>query len=505
MTAINKQVEALERQLHASSDGEGEIVAVENFLSSLSKHSLPSLVGYFGSHFDDLLLKLKQLTIQSKPPGQQARIENPQAWLTLAWGLIDSRLPQIGLELLSAIYEFQLEQQYQMRRRIYKGISLQNLGWAYLLLGQKKPARRYTELALIEEVIASMDVDEGQQIRVVTASLAYRTLEQYFREPPAVLDALVQAARSYLVTQSPSRYLHPEDCYVAYLRAVSSGRIKPSTGFGERSYSFNYSYFSSLLELLDRSVASNKSVIADIACYLFSNIDGLEICSYPISGTKFDIILRNNASYPALKMLGTFIAVDWQSWDTLLKETLLLNIAQKLLSNNLRTCILFSREGYPEELHPQPQTIKRTLLELHTKKQVNILVIDYHNLVCIERGQTTLESVLKIKYELLRFGEQEYEKQLETPSLTAPTIKINKTSNRPKLVIKNKPTAIEHKPAAPLKIPEVVLNPCTVCRNLTSLKCQKCNKPYCNLHLQMPSQLCSICIGEQEDIELSLE
>src|SRR6185369_140615 len=125
---IAERLEYTHRRLLAAQNGEQEVAIFGEFFKYLSSdEAFPEVVRYFTTRLDDLILKLRQLTAQIKPPGQFARLENPQAWSALAWTLIECKLPQLGRDLFQSMYEFQLSQQAELRRRFYKGVSLQNL------------------------------------------------------------------------------------------------------------------------------------------------------------------------------------------------------------------------------------------------------------------------------------------------------------------------------------------------------------------------------------------
>lgn len=531
--SISEKVEYFQQKLYASPDHQQEVAAAIEFLKLINGYPLSEVVRYFTTRIDDLVLKLKQVTIQSKPPGQQARIENPQVWTTVAWGLIEHKLPQIGREMFSCMYEFQLSQQLEMRRRFYKGVSLQNLAWSSFLLGERKLAHRSARLALIEEVINTLEMEEGQQLRIVCANPAYQMLQQSFRESSITLDTLLRFARSYVKTH-PDRSLFPEDCHTAYIRAVSTGQVCPAIGEGEHMRWFNYHYFSTLMDLAGRSTSAEASdaALADIACYLFSNVEGLEICdNYPMTGEGFCMMLRNTGREAPLKDFGEFVAVDWRHWNKHLKSSELLELAAKLKLNGLRTVIVFARDGYPEHSNSDPQQIKRTLSQIQSREGVKILVISHHNLICIERRQTHTLSLLRMKNEALCFGEIAYktETPIEIPAVSSKnTLQIHRqpeqkgrviekprpaisvttpppelsTPKPPRLVIKNLPEGQRTSNAS--RPHEVVLRPCTVCQNPTSLMCLKCGRPHCNVHLQMSMQQCASC-NNPPDIDLKLE
>lgn len=528
--SISEKVEYFQHKLYASPNHQQEIVAAVEFLKLISGYPLSEIVRYFTTRLDDLVLKLKQVTIQSKPPGQQARIENPQVWTTVAWGLIERKLPQIGREMFSRMYEFQLSQQIEMRRRFYKGVSLQNLAWASLLLGERAIAQRSAQLALIEEVISTLEMEEGQQLRVVSANPAYQMLQQSFSESAITLDTLLRFARGY-VRARPDRCLFPEDCHTAYIRAVSTGQVRPAIGEGERMRWFNYHYFSTLMDLASRSTSPEAAdaALADIACYLFSNVDGLEVCdNYPITGEGFGMMLRNTGQDAPLKEFGEFVAVDWKHWNRHLKSSELLELASRLKLNGLRTAVVFARDGYPEHSNSDPQQVKRTLSQIQSREGIKILIISHHNLISIERCQTNTLSLLRMKNEALRFGEIVYktETPIETPAVSPQDGLRHKQQLRikveePKALSVTTPPPEPHAPKVPRLViktpsgqrqpkpsrsPEVVLRPCTACQNPTSLMCLKCGRPYCNIHLQMPVQQCASCNKPpSEDLDLKLE
>src|SRR5205809_7328981 len=100
---IAERLEYTHRKLLASQNGEQEVAIFGEFFKYLNNdEAFPEVVRYFTTRLDDVILKLRQVTAQIKPPGQFARIENPQAWSALAWALIGCKLPQIGRELFAS-------------------------------------------------------------------------------------------------------------------------------------------------------------------------------------------------------------------------------------------------------------------------------------------------------------------------------------------------------------------------------------------------------------------
>src|SRR5947207_2114230 len=256
--SISERLEQFYRKLFAASSGDQEIAIFLELAKQLSStDSFPEVVRYFTTRLDEVITKMEQLTMQVKPPGQFARLENPQAWAALAWAIVERKLPHIGRDLFNAMYEFQLARQAEHRRRLYKGVSLQNLGWVDYLIGEHTSSRRAVQLALVEEILNTLDMDESAQLRIVSANPSYQMLHQTFKIPTAELDTFIHFSREY-ARMHPERSAYPEGCYISYLRAKTVGRTHLAIDKMASVSNFNHAYFTSLLNMIGSSVTSGN-------------------------------------------------------------------------------------------------------------------------------------------------------------------------------------------------------------------------------------------------------
>jgi hypothetical protein len=564
---IAERLEYTHRRLLGSNNGEQEVAIFGEFLDHLSKNeSFPEIVRYFTTRLDEVVLKLRQLTTQIKPPGQFARLENPQLWSSLAWALVDSRLPQVSRDLFASMYEFQLAQQAELRRRFYKGVSLQNLGWTSYLLGEQVTARRAVLLALVEEIINTLDMDESTQLRVVSANPSYLMLRQTFKIPSAELEDFVRFSRNYARTH-PGRCAYPEDCFVGYLRSIATRRSQSSIDQISRVSHFNHAYFTTLLDMVGHSVTNDVSeaLLADLACYLFATVDNFQLCEqdYALPANGFNLIVRNSImDDPVIAELGDYFAVEWRYWVRGLGATGMLAIAGKLRLAGIQTAILFTRDGDPGSVTSVPSRMVMTAQQIYQQDKLRIIIITQTDLVDIERKVTNLPALLKLKSEAMRFNRVQVNISTQLPpalgdvqsasaqagpiipapapapivvatppplipppQMATPYNQVNESQKPPRLVIRNtkspksfdnqpqikiknitessnrpaeKPPSHNYKAVVVKQIETPILNPCTNCRNQTSLVCKKCSRSFCNVHLNMSEMRCESCMKAPE-------
>ncbi|MEW6730559.1 MAG: hypothetical protein AB1489_04400 [Acidobacteriota bacterium] len=427
---IAEKLDQAYRRLLAATDSEQELTLTAEFISQFDRGEIfAEMVRYFTTRLEDVILKLRQLTLQNKPPGQLARLENPQVWGTFAWALSERRLPQIGHDLFMAMYEFQLGQQAEQRRRLYKGISLLNLAWMNYLLGKQDVARKGARLALVEEVINTLDMDDVRQLRIVSANPAYLMLQQTFKLPTPELDTFIRFSRNY-ARMHPERCAFPEDCYLSYLRATAIGPRQRAIDEKSRVSQFNQAYFTNLLDMVGRAATGSAAepLVTDLICYLFTTVDDFYLCehdhSLPADG--FDLIVRNCAlDDPALMELGAYLAAEWRNWTYPLSISDILATAGKLRLTGLRTAILFTRDSEPDAHSSAVDQFpwKATVQRLYQQERLIIIIITQKDLIEIERRHIDLPTLIKLRAEALRFSRRYYiEKSFPTETHITPEL-----------------------------------------------------------------------------------
>ncbi|KAF0249525.1 MAG: prolamin [bacterium] len=413
---IAEKLDYTHRRLLSTVDNEQEMAVWNEFLVPLGRgETFPEMVRYFTTRLEDVIAKLRQITAQNKPPGYLARLEIPQLWNTLAWTLIERKLPQIGRDLLVAMYEFQLLQQGDMRRRFYKGFSLQNLGWANYLLGDEASARKVVRLALLEEVFNTLEMDVNNQLRIVASNPAYLMLRQSLKASTIELNNFISFAREY-ARRSPERCFYPEDCYTNYLRSMKTGTSIHSPSESTYINNFNYTYFYALMDMFRRvnTMETLDPCLADIASYLFNSVADFLICDETVPHNKFNLIVRNSlGSEPLIMSLGNYLAVEWRYWLKEVHTEDLIILASKAQLIGINTLILFIRDTETSTNLFDPIRLKGVMQRFYQQEKINFILIKQNDLLEIERKNTNLLALIKLRLEGLKFGHLE---ELDKPS-----------------------------------------------------------------------------------------
>lgn len=423
---IPEKLDYTHRRLLSAVDSEQETTIWNEFLVPLGRgETFPEMVKYFTTRLEDVVVKLRQITVQNKPPGYLPRLETPHLWNSLAWTLIERKIPQVGHSLLAAMYEFQLLQQNEMRRRLYKGFSLQNLGWANYLLGNEAAARKVVRLALLEEVFNTLEMDANNQLRIVASNPAYLMLYQTLNCSQIELSNFISFARDY-ARHHPDKCFYPEDCYIHYLRSIKAGVALHAVDEAKHISSFNYSYYSMLLDTLRRvsTMDGLDPCLADIASYLCNSVNDFTICDEAIPASTFGLIIRNGlAADSTIASLGNYLAVEWRYWMRELRPEELLALAGRLKLIGLNTLVLFVRDS---ETSPNLFDIRlKTIIQrLYYQENINILIIKQIDLLDIERKNTNLLALIKLRLDALKFANLEesdkktnFEAKTDTPIL----------------------------------------------------------------------------------------
>ncbi|MFY9222783.1 MAG: hypothetical protein WAQ98_08950, partial [Blastocatellia bacterium] len=423
---LAEKLDYTHRRLLSATDPEQEMAVWNEFLVPLGRgETFAEMVRYFTTRLDDVIGKLRQITAQNKPPGYLARLEIPQIWNALAWTLIERKLPQIGRDLLAALYEFQLNQQGDMRRRFYKGFSLQNLGWANYLLGDESAARKVVRLALIEEVFNTLEMDVANQLRIVSSNPAYLMLRQTLKCSTIELNNFVSFAREY-ARRYPERCAYPEDCQINYLRTLKNGVAINSVNELQHISNFNYVYFSMLLDILRRisTVETVEACLADISTYLFSTVDEFTICDEAFPSNSFSLMIRSKLfNDPVIASLGNYLAVEWRYWNRELKVEDLIGLTGKLKLAGITTLVLFIRDSENSSSLFDPIKLKTTIQRLYHQEKINLIILKQNDLLEIERRNTNLLALIKLRLDALNFVQLEEtdkrlpEARMETPAM----------------------------------------------------------------------------------------
>jgi hypothetical protein len=407
---IPEKLDYTHRRLLSAVDSEQEMTIWNEFLVPLGRgETFPEMVKYFTTRLEDVVVKLRQLTVQNKPPGYLPRLETPHLWNALAWTLIERKIPQVGHDLLVAMYEFQLLQQNEMRRRLYKGFSLQNLGWANYLLGNVAAARKVVRLALLEEVFNTLEMDPNNQLRIVASNPAYLMLYQTLNCSQIELSNFISFARDY-ARQHPDRCSYPEDCYINYLRSIKAGVALHAVDDVEHITGFNHSYYNMLLDMLRRvsTMDGLDPCLADIASYLFNSVNDFTICDEAIPANTFNLIVRNElSSDPIIASLGNHIAVEWRYWMRELRSEELFALVSRLKLVGINTLVLFVRDSETSANLFDSLRLKTIIQRLYYQENIKVLIIKQVDLLDIERKSTNLLALMKLRLDGLKFANLE--------------------------------------------------------------------------------------------------
>lgn len=405
--SIAENLDYAYRQILSTPEVDKETAIWNDLLTPLGRgETFAETLRFFTTRLDDVVNKLKHITAQNKGAGYIARIENPQLWNSLAWTLIERKLPNIGRELFAAMYEFQLSQQAELRRRIYKGVSLQNLGWANYLLGDETAAQKAILLVLIEETFNSIEMDENSQLRIVAANPAYLMLRQTLRMPGRELRNLIRFARKYGI-QYTDRLVYPESCYTAYLQTKGISSVARSVPQSIPCSYFNNIYYSTLVDMLGRATTPETAEpwIKDITSYLFAAVDDFGLCGQATYINSFSLIVRNNISNDrSLSDLGNYLIAEWRYWMSLISVEELLALGSRMRFVGIQTAILFVRDNENSPKLFESNRLKPIIHHLFYQDRLMILTINQSDLIDIERRRTTLLSLIKQRSEALRFN-----------------------------------------------------------------------------------------------------
>jgi tetratricopeptide (TPR) repeat protein len=356
--------------------------------------------------------ELLELLEQNTGFDKAISLEN-DAHLAETWGSVVETLafrkglPQVALQVANRLYELQLEAQEASQKRLHKGVALQVTAEVYFWLKRFSLAKRYFQLALIEDTVKYKNKDTSM------GSPAYKSLVRDLGVPSGDFEQLVEFALGYI--NEAGEALHPEEIYTAFL--LSDAR--PKTRDVERGiFRINAQYARSLLAQASGETEKGKErekgdALEHLVAYLLSCVDGFEIVGrkHHTKDYEIDILIRNTITRDAvLAGFGPYILVECKNWDKKSVGTEQVNhFLSKIQFHDGHCGIMVARDGISgrgqsdEDKQIDRQNANLTVLKAFHRNATIMMVLDVRDLEKIVGGESNLLSILVSEYERIRF------------------------------------------------------------------------------------------------------
>ena len=306
---------------------------------------------------EELIAKINQLTGQSVfwKPGEvlgllvqntgddkAVSLKNDQQ-IGLTWGWAVEKLfvlgfPQVALQTAERLYELQLEAQETLNDRLHKGVALQVTGETYLQLHRFSLAKRYFQLALIEDIIEHRE-------NVSSDFPSYKSLTRDLNVPSADLDQLIKFTLEKIA--SGSVIYHPEKFYTEFLLSDAKSRTRDV----EREiFRINSVYAQALLEQANNGATDQEKgdALEELGTYLLGCVDGFEIVGkkYHTKDYEIDILVRNTITQDTiLAGFGPYILVECKNWDKPVGTEQVNHFLSKIQFHDCHCGIIIAKKG----------------------------------------------------------------------------------------------------------------------------------------------------------------
>jgi len=350
--------------------------------------------------------RILELLVQNTGGDKAVSLENDEQ-IGRTWGWAVEKLfvlgfPQVALQTAGKLYTLQLEAQAVSHNRLHKGVALQVTGETYLQLHHFSLAKRYFQLALIEDTITHRD-------NVSPESPAYKSLTRDLNVPTADLDQLIQFALTRIADTGAS--CHPEKFYTEFLLSD----VRPRTRDVEREiFRINPVYSKALLEKANSGTTDKEKgdALEELGTYLLSCVDGFEIVGkkHHTKDYEIDILIRNTITQdPILAGFGSYILVECKNWGKPVGTEQVNHFLSKIQFHDGHCGIIIAKDGISgygesaDEKQADRRYANLTVLKAFHRNGIIVMVLNGNDLERIVNGEANILSILVSEYERIRF------------------------------------------------------------------------------------------------------
>lgn len=276
-------------------------------------------------------------------------------------------------------------------RTVHKGTPLHQLGLFYLESGDNVLAKKYFQLAHIEDV---QEFIEGK--RNSHKSQAYRILKAGLLVPEQELEKLRKKASTHKGEKYPERVL---------LDYLLDRTINKSRAVEDSTLVLNTNHMKSLLDEAIKADDSNikGKKFTRLVSYLFSTVGGFEIVGENIL-TKpiehdYDVLIRNLITKdPIFAEFGRYIVAECKFITKKAGIDELSKLLYKVRYHDCKCGVLFSKKGVSFGTN-----FNLTIKKAFNRDSTIILVIKQLDVENIIKERTTFLGVLLSAYERVKF------------------------------------------------------------------------------------------------------
>lgn len=317
--------------------------------------------------------------------------------------IIKKGLPHIALRVADSLYALQLREQETAQRRFHKGVALQVIAETYLWTRRLSLAKRYFQLALIEDTLTYQDKDASLN------SPAFRSLTRDLGAASRDLEQLIDFVLCY--TPKVHHPEHPEQVYTDFILSDA----KPKMRDVEREiFRVNPVYAKNLLEQAEngQTIDEKGDALEHLAAYLLSCVDGFEIIGkkHRTKDYEIDILVRNTiVRDPVLSGFGPYIPVECKNWTKSVGAEQVNHFLAKIQFHDCHCGIMLAKNGISgrgdsdSERQADRKNADLTVLKAFHRNGIIMMVLNAKDLEAVVRGESNVLSLLVREYERIRF------------------------------------------------------------------------------------------------------
>lgn len=331
----------------------------------------------------------------SKKEPDEVRSFSEGPWIDIGIGLAQQGHLTLAEDFYKTLYRNLLSLQDATGNRLHKGASLHQIGWVNLFLtGRAKRAKKYFQLAMIEDVI---DDQPSYAFRP-----AFIVLSNEYQIPESELDALANNVTSRL--EEGVSPLFPEKFLLSFTLDEGIAKVRDSD---RELFDINHIFAKASFELARKENTSSTEkgkALEELIAYLFSSISGFEVRSdVRTRDAQHDLIIRNTIQEdPIFQEFGRYILVECKNWENPVGVKEVRDFISKIRFAYCTSGIMVAKNGVTgssDDREKDKRDAELVILKEFHQDNIVVIVLDGEDLEHIVSGRTNLLTVLLNAYE----------------------------------------------------------------------------------------------------------
>lgn len=332
--------------------------------------------------------------LSEKEPGE-VRSFSEGPWVDIGIGLAQQGHLALAEDFYKTLYRSLLSLQDATGNRLHKGAALHQIGWVNLsLTGRVKRAKKYFQLAMIEDVIDDQPSYASRP--------AFIVLSNEYQIPESELDSLAGKVISQL--EKGISPLFPEKFFLDFALDESIAKVRDSD---RELFDINHNFAKTLFDLAKKEDSSSNEkgkALEELMAYLSSSISGFEVrADIRTRDAQHDLIIRNTIQEdPIFQEFGRYILVECKNWEESVGVKEVRDFISKIRFAYCTSGIMVARNGVTgsgKDSEKDKRDAELVILKEFHQDSIVVIVLDSGDLENIIGSRTNLLTILLDAYE----------------------------------------------------------------------------------------------------------